>query len=151
MEKTMSERIVSFLGSLFPLYDMDYETTPWSARQLTTGATIQAVDESGSDEEQGLISIHWPGQSTPWIVDGAFVVTEALVRYVDLHGYGRSERERRGELQRMSDHFTFKTGASTYPNWESNDSEVFLLAGKLMRSAGKEVAVSLLKGALGIP
>jgi len=147
----MSERIVSFLGSLFPLYDMDYEARPWSARQLTTGVAIQSVDESNFDEERGLVSMQWPGQGEPWVVEGSFIATEALVRYVDLHGYGRTERERQRELQRMSEHFAFKTGAATYPSWENEDSEVFLLAGKLLRSAGKEVATSLLKSALGLP
>lgn len=150
MTDSMSHRIVQFLGSLWPLYDMDHETGTYAARQLTTGARITPIDEPNFEEDQGMVLMHWPG-AEPWMVEGRFLATEALVRYVDLHGYGLPGKQRRAELRRMSDHFAFKTGACTYLEWESETSEVFVLAGKVVRAAGKEVAMSIFKHALGLP
>lgn len=151
MNDSVSPRIVRFIGSLSPLYDMDYKSTPPSARQLSSGARISPVDESESDEEAGLVAIHWPRCHESWTVEGRYLATEALVRYVDLHGYGRSEKERRGELLRMSDHFAFKTGMGTYLELGDSSPEVFALLGKLVRSIGEDAVTGLLKSALGLP
>lgn len=151
-EKTMSERVVAFIGSLSPLYDMDYAEKPICARHLSTGARITPIDESIEGDECGLVALCYPGQTAPWVVESRFVATEALVRYVDVHHFGRPEKERRGELIRIADHFAFKTGASVYLQVDDDPrSEVFALSGKLLRELGTDVAVDVLKGLLHLP
>lgn len=61
MERSQSELIVRFIGSLLPLYDMEYDVDACHARPMVTGITLDVVDESAADEERGLIQLRHPG------------------------------------------------------------------------------------------
>jgi len=151
MQRGQSERIVRFIGSLLPLYDMEYGVEACRARQLATGITLDVVDESSADEERGLIQLRHPAAAESWTVEGRMLATEALRDYVDLQGFGLPEKARRREFQRMCEHFSFKTGAYTYMEWEDDQSEAWALAGRVLRALGKEAAMSSFKALIGVP
>lgn len=151
MERSQSERIVRFIGSLLPLYDMEHGVDACRARQLATGITLDVVDEGEAEEARGLIQLRHPGSGETWSVEGRMLATEALKQYVDLLGFGMPEKARRREFRRMCDHFAFKTGAFAYIEWEDDQSEALVLAGKVVRALGKEVAMSGFKSLLGLP
>jgi hypothetical protein len=150
MERSQSERIVRFIGSLLPLYDMEYGADACRARHLASGITLDVIDESAADEELGLIQLRHPASGETWTVEGRMLVTEALKHYVDLHGFGLPEKARRQEFRRMCDHFAFKTGAYAYTEWEDEQTEALAMAGRVVRALGKEVAMSGFKSLIGL-
>jgi len=151
VERSQSERIVRFIGSLLPLYAMEYGVEACRARQLATGITLDVVGDSEAEDAQGLIQLRHPSAGETWIVEGRMLATEALKQYVDLLGFGMPEKARRREFRRMCDHFAFKTGTYAYIEWEDDQSEALVLAGKVVRALGKEVAMSGFKSLLGLP
>lgn len=151
MTDPMSRRIVSFIGSLMPLYDVDYHAGQPVALQVATGVRFHPVDEAGFDEERGLLCLTHPSGGPGWQVEGRLVATDAIRAYVDLRGFGMSENARRDEFRRMCDHFAFKTGALAYVEWDDDDSEAWAMAGRVMRTVGKDVAIGVFKKILGLP
>lgn len=110
-----SQAVVHFLASLMPLYVGEQHEGTWSARSLHDGTLIFPVDESDWDEERGTVKVHWQGDPARTSeVDGPYLATLALERYVRLHGAGASEEAIAAELWHMAQHFTFKTGCEVY-------------------------------------
>lgn len=147
----MSRRIVSFIGSLMPLYDIAYANGQPVALQLATGVRLHPLDDAGHDEERGLLFLTHPAGGPGWQVEGRLLATDAIRAYTDLRGFGMPEKARRDEFRRMCAHFAFKTGAVAYVEWEDDDSEAWSMAGRVMRAVGKDVALGLFKKILGLP
>lgn len=110
-----SEAIVSFIGNLLPLYDSTQCEGIWCARSMQDGTLILPVDESEWDEARGIVRVRWHGDpQREQQVEGPWIATLALSRYVRLHGAGASEDAIAAELWHMARHFHFKTGCHAY-------------------------------------
>lgn len=109
-----SAAIVSFLANLLPLYDSERLDGLWCARSLHDGTLILPVDESEWDERR-TVRVRWQGDSQrETLVDGEYIATLALERYVRLHGMGSDEEAIAAELWFMAQHFGCKTGCELY-------------------------------------
>jgi hypothetical protein len=49
-----SEAVVGFIANLLPLYDGERNDDLWCARSLIDGTLILPIDESESEDEQGV-------------------------------------------------------------------------------------------------
>ena len=110
-----SEDVVGFIANLLPLYDGERHDGLCCARSLADGTLILPVDETSWDEERGTVKVWWQGDSQrEKLIDGTYIATLALERYVRLHGSGYPEEAIAGELWFMARHFHFKTGCYAY-------------------------------------
>ena len=90
-----SAAIVGFLANLLPLYGGELLDGLWCARSLHDGTLILPVDESEWDEEHGTVRVRWQGDpEREHQVDGSYIATLALVRYVELHHCGQPDKHR---------------------------------------------------------
>ena len=148
--KSKSEAIVSFLANLLPLWTAETYESVHAARSLVDGTLVLPVDCSDEPDSDDWLRVLWQGDpSRASVVDGSSYVTTAVVAYVRMHHLGRSNEQIRWELERMSQHFTFKTGGSLYLPYEPQDEA---LAGWVARASGElgnAALIELLKKAVG--
>ena len=145
-----SESIVSFIGNLMPLYDSERCQGVWCARSMQDGTLILPVDESEWDEERGTIRVRWQGDpQREQEVEGLWIATLALERYVRLHGAGASEEAIAAELWYMARHFHLKTGCHVYLPQLSEPSHPLVRAGRQLGELGRGVIVNIFSKAIG--
>ena len=76
---------------------------------------ILPFDESDWDEARGIVRVRWQGDpQREQQVEGPWIATLAIERYVRLHGAGAYEEAIAAELWYMARHFHFKTGCHVY-------------------------------------
>lgn len=140
-----SAAIVGFLANLLPLYTGEGRAGIGCARSLHDGTLIFPVDESGWDEERGTVRVHWQGDpQRETLIDGEYLATLALERYVRLHGTGASEEAIAAELWHMARHFRFKTGCSVYLPQLREPPHPLVGAGRTAMRMGEGLLVNLI-------
>ncbi|WP_159017620.1 hypothetical protein [Cognatiluteimonas profundi] len=146
-----STAIVGFLASLLPLYNGEQLNGVWCARSMQDGTLILPVDESGWDEELGTVLVRWQGDvQREQQVDGTFVSTLALVRYVEMHHLGQPPKHLASELEQMAQHFQFKTGCSLYLPYEKPSPDLTDAVSKAVGRMGESAVVNILMKAVGL-
>ena len=146
-----SAAIVGFLANLLPLYDGERLDGLWCARSLQDGTLILSVDESEWDEERGTVRVRWQGDSQrEALVDGEYLATLALERYVRLHGVGADEEAIAAELWFMARHFAFKTGCELYLPQLREPPGPLVRAGRVAMRMGEGVLVNVMSKVAGI-
>jgi hypothetical protein len=125
----MSERIIGFIANLLPLYTGQEIDGRWCAVCLADGTVVAPVAQDGDDAEDDRVVVYWQGDRTRRTeVQGALVAGQALLRYIELRGIGRSAEELRRERDGLAEHFEFKTGTSLYlaEGYEESDLQRML-------------------------
>jgi len=146
-----SAAIVGFLANLLPLYTGEQRDGTWCARSLHDGTLVLPVDESEWDEERGTVCVHWQGDSQrETLVDGEYLATLALERYVRLHGAGASEEAIAAELWFMARHFRIKTDCSVYLPQLPEPPHPLVRAGRAALRMGEGVLVNLISKLSGM-
>jgi hypothetical protein len=146
-----SAAIVGFLANLLPLYSGEQRDGVWCARSMLDGTLVLSVDESGHDEELGIVCVHWQGDSQrEQHVDGTYIATLALVRYVELHHLGRPGPHVAAELEGLAQHFHFKTGCSLYLPYDKPAPDLANAVSKAVGRMGESTVVGLLLKAAGL-
>jgi hypothetical protein len=149
MHDRLSDRIVSFIAGLLPLYVNDAHDGIYCARSLVDGTLIlpMAADE---DSEDGFVEVHWQGDaSRSSIVQGVFVASVAVARYIELHAIPEGKQEK-SEFQHMSNHFTVKTGASLVFEADDSDAELYRWIGRVADRVGVQAVIEILKKSMGL-
>lgn len=145
-----SEAVVSFIGNLLPLYDSMQCEGIWCARSMQDGTLILPVDESEWDEERGTVRVRWQGDPLrEQQVEGAWIATLAIERYVRLHGTGANEEAIAAELWYMAKHFHFKTGCHAYLPQLLDPPRALVRAGRQLSNYGRDVLVDMFSKAMG--
>lgn len=145
----LSHRIVDFISKLLPLYIHDEVNGAWGARSLVDGTLILPMDEP-EDHENGLVTVHWQGDtSRATIVQGVFLASYAVTKYVELHKLAGKVKDPKDEMLRLAHHFTVKTGTSLSFDMD-DDSELFRLIGKAVARVGQESVIELIKKSIGL-
>jgi len=85
----LSQRIVSFIAELLPIYTYQFADGHDCALSLIDGTLIMPLDESHAEHEEGWVAVLWQGDSrkrceTP----GNLLASQAILRHVELHGVG---------------------------------------------------------------
>jgi len=145
-----SQAIVGFLASLLPLYEGERRDNVWCARSLADGTLIFPVDETGWDEERGIVRVWWQGDPQREMeTDGDNIAALALERYVRLHGVGFSEEAIAAELYFLANHFMHKTGCQTYlPNLPDPPTQAVKAARAVLRM-GEGLLVNMMSKLVG--
>lgn len=145
---SLSQRIVNFIGGLLPLYIEDDVDGIWCARSLNDGTLICPVEEM-EDCEDGFVTVYWQGDpERQTLVQGAFMATLAVAKYVELHHMAEKAKGTRQEMERLAHHFTIKTGASL--TFEAPDSVLPELVAKAVGKVGEVAVTEILKKAVGL-
>lgn len=140
-----SESIVSFMGNLLPLYDSFQCDGIWCARSMQDGTLILPVDEAEWEEERGTVRVRWQGDPLrEQQVEGLWIATLALERYVRLHGAGYDEETIGAELWFMANHFHHKTGCHVYLPQLQEPASRLQKMGRLAKRMGEGLLVSML-------
>lgn len=151
MNDTLSERVVSFIANLIPLYNSEQVGDVWCARSLTDGTLIKPVPmEEG--EEDAWVDVLWQGdESRTTRVLSFLIASNAIARYAELHtAFSHPKSAARFEAQRMAEHFTFKTGQSVVFDAPDADEELLYWLREGARHLGKDTIISLLKKSIGL-
>jgi hypothetical protein len=144
---SLSQAIVQFIDHLHPLYIHDEVDGVACARSLTDGTLILPLDEP-EENENGLVAVHWQGDSSrQTVVQGVYMASLAVARYVELHHMAENAKGTRDEMERLSHHFTVKTGESLV--FESPDSGLFELVAKAVGKVGEAAVMEILKKQVG--
>ena len=144
---SLSQDIVQFIGNLLPLYIGDEVDGVWCARSLTDGTLICSVEEM-EGYENGFVTVHWQGDpARQTLVQGTFMASLAVANYVELHHMAEKAKGTREEMERLANHFTFKTGESL--TFEALDLELLEWMGKAVNKAGQTAVVEILKKLAG--
>lgn len=147
MSENPSQRIVNFIGHLLPLYVQENVNGVWCARSLSDGTLILPIDET-EDTADGFVAVHWQGDPTRRTeVQGVFIASVAVARYVELHHTATQSKSMRDEMEHISNHFTVKTGASL--TFEEPGSDLLNLIGQAVGKVGEAGVMELLKKAIG--
>lgn len=145
---SLSKNIVQFIDHLSPLYIHDKVDGVWCARSLSDGTLICPFMET-EDDENGFVTVHWQGDpSRQTVVQGVFMASLAVARYVELHHMAANAKATRDEMERLSNHFTFKTGESLI--FETRDSGLYELIGKAVLKVGEATVTEILKKQIGL-
>lgn len=145
----LSHRIVDFISKLLPLYIHDEVNGVWGARSLVDGTLILPMDEP-EDHENGFVTVHWQGDSSrATIVQGVFLASYAVTKYVELHKLAGRVKDTKDEMLRLGHHFTVKTGESLSFDMDE-DSELFQLIGKAVSKLGQVTVAELIKKSIGL-
>ncbi len=140
-----SESIVSFIGNLLPLYDSTQCEGIWCARSMQDGTLILPVDESEWDAARGSVRVRWQGDpQREQQVEGPWIATLALERYVRLHGAGYDEETIGAELWFMANHFHHKTGCHVYLPQLREPASRLTKMGRVAKRMGEGLLVSML-------
>lgn len=146
----LSQAIVQFIDHLHPLYIHDEVDGVMCARSLTDGTLIYPIDE-GDEDENGYVTVHWQGDpSRQTVVQGVYLASLAVARYVELHHMAENAKATRDEMERLSHHFTVKTGESLTFEFELPDSGLFDMVGKAAGKVGEAALIEILKKTLGL-
>ncbi|WP_062355578.1 hypothetical protein [Pseudoxanthomonas mexicana] len=142
-----SAAIVGFIANLTPLYDGERVGAAWAARSLQDGTLLLPVDESEWDEERGTVLVRWQGDPMrEQQVEGTYLATLAVVRYVELHHLGQPAEHVAAVLQHLSQHFQFKTGCDLYlPETGTSPDLVDAVSGAVRRLGADAVSNLLLR------
>lgn len=144
----LSQRIVQFIDHLHPLYMHDQVDGVWCARSLTDGTLIIPVDEP-EDEENGFVTVHWQGDPTRQsMILGVYMASLAVARYVELQHMATDSKHTRGEMERMSSHFTVKTGETLI--FGSPNSGLLEVMTKAVGKLGEAAVIEILKKQVGL-
>ncbi len=145
----LSQRIVQFIDHLHPLYIHDEVNGVMCARSLTDGTLILPFDEEGGEDDVGFVTVHWQGDpARQTLVQGVFMASLAVARYVELHHMAENAKATRDEMERLSHHFTVKTGESL--NFDSSDSGLLDMVGKAVGKVGEAALIEILKKQVGL-
>jgi hypothetical protein len=145
---SLSQAIVQFIDHLHPLYIHDQVDGVWCARSLSDGTLICPVEED-DDNQNGFVSVHWQGDpSRQTVVQGVYMASLAVARYVELHHMAENAKGTRDEMERLSHHFTFKTGESLI--FESPDSGLLEMVVKAVGKVGETAVMEILKKQIGL-
>ena len=145
---SLSAAIVQFIDHLHPLYMHEQVNGVWCARSLSEGTLIFPMDEP-DENENGFVTVHWQGDAArQTVVQGVYIASLAVARYVELHHLAETAKGTRGEMERLSHHFTVKTGETLI--FEAPDSDLFALVAKVVSKAGESVVIDLLKKQIGL-
>lgn len=148
MNTGLSQRIVTFIGHLLPLYVQEQVDEVSCARSLGDGTLIVPVDEDPEDEN-GWVTVCWQGDpARKTMVQGQFMASLALARYVELHHLASGAEGTRTEMQRLSQHFAVKTGESLV--FESPSSELIEWIAKVAPRVGEKALLEALKKLVGL-
>jgi len=165
---TQSERIVDFIASLMPLYTGQNTDGRRCAVSLIDGTVIAPIANQGDDEAGGRdgrnvgdvvvggddddwVAVYWQGdRSRRTEVQGSLIAGQALLRYIELRGVGRSADELRRERDGLAEHFAFKTGASLYLAEGYEEPELQRMLRKAVSKLGPAVVAGLLRKAVGL-
>lgn len=144
----LSQSIVDFIGHLMPLYTQEWVGGALCARSLSDGTLVLPMEEP-QGEEGGWVSVHWqgdPNRSTQ--VQGVYMASIAIARYVELHHVATHSREMRTQMDHFSHHFTVKTGESLL--FEEPEESLMPLVLKAVGKFGETAVVEVLKKQLGL-
>jgi hypothetical protein len=145
---SLSQRIVDFIGGLLPLYIEDEVDGVWCARSLSDGTLICPVEEMEACED-GFVTVHWQGdQARQTLVQGQFMASLAVAKYVELHYLAENAKGPREEIEHLANHFTVKTGALL--TFQLPDSELPELIGKAVGKVGEAVVTEAIKKLVGL-
>jgi hypothetical protein len=144
----LSERIVQFIGNLLPLYVQDHAHGVMCARSLNDGTLIIPISAPDEDEN-GFVAVHWQGDpARQSMVQGVFMASLAVARYVELHYLAEQAKGTRDEIERLSHHFTVKTGESLV--FEAPDSDLLELIGAAVGKVGEVALAEAIKRTAGL-
>ena len=145
---SLSKAIVQFIDHLHPLYIHDEVDGVWCARSLTDGTLILPLDEP-EENENGLVAVHWQGDpARRTVVPGVYMASLAVARYVELHHMAENAKGTRDEMERLSHHFTVKTGESLI--FEAPESGLLELVVKAVGKVGEAAVIEILKKQVGL-
>lgn len=165
---TQSERTVSFIASLMPLYTGQNIDGCGCAVSLIDGTVVVPIANHGDDEagdrdgrnvgdgggddgDDDWVVVYWQGdRSRRTEVQGSLIAGQALLRYIELRGVGRSADELRRERDGLAEHFAFKTGASICLAEGYEESELQRMLRKAVSKLGPAVVADLLRKAVGL-
>lgn len=148
---TQSEAIVGFIANLMPIYTGQKIDDSWCAVSLTDGTIIAPAPQAGDDEDDDWVVVYWQGdRSRRTEVQGSLFAGQALLRYIELRGIGRSSDELRRERDGLAEHFAFKTGASIYLAEGYEDSELQRVLRKAASKFGPAFVVTAVRKAFGL-
>lgn len=148
MSDNPSQRIVNFIGHLLPLYVEENVNGVWCARSLGDGTLILPIDEP-EETADGFVAVHWQGDPTRRTeVQGVFIASVAVSRYIELHHTATFSKEMRSEMENISDHFTVKTGETL--TFEAPGSDLLDMIGRAVDKVGEATVMDLLKKAAGL-
>ncbi len=143
-----SQRIVNFIGNLYPLYVQEDVNGVWCARSLSDGTLILPLGEP-EDSSDGFVSVHWQGDPTRRTeVQGVFIASVAVARYVELNHTATHSKPMRDAMEHISNHFTVKTGEAL--TFEAPDSGLLSLVGQAVGRLGEAAVIEVLKKQLGL-
>lgn len=146
-----SQRVVSFIGNLAPLFHTEEIDHGRAARSLRDGTLIKASAVDEAEPEDAYVVVWWqgdPGRASE--VPAYMMASNALVEYVRFHSVGHDVEHAANLLAHLSQHFGHKTGASLYLPYRE---EEFAFLGKVLKAAekaGPKLAWEILKKGLGL-
>lgn len=118
------------------------------ARSLTDGTLILPLDEP-EEYENGLVAVHWQGDSSrQTVVQGVYMASLAVAKYVELHHMAENAKGTRDEVERLSHHFTVKTGESLI--FEAPESGLLELVVEAVSKVGEAAVIEILKKQVGL-
>lgn len=148
---TQSERIVGFIANLLPLYTGQNIDGYWCAVSLTDGTIIAPVLQADDEDEHDWVVVYWQGDSSRRTeVQGSLVAGQALLRYIELRGVGRSADELRRERDGVAEHFAFKTGASLYLAQGYEEPELQRMLRKAISKFGPAFVAAAIRKTFGL-
>lgn len=145
---SQSRAIVSFIANLLPLYTGEEASGVWCARSLADGTLILPLEGDGDDGD-AFVTVLWQGDpQRSSVVLASFVASLAVVRYVELRFMAESSKDTKNEMERLAQHYRFKTGDSLC--FEAPSSGVAELVGKAVSKVGEAAVTEALKKILGM-
>lgn len=145
---SQSRAIVSFIANLLPLYTGEEASGVWCARSLSDGTLILPLEGDGDDED-AFVTVLWQGDpQRSSVVLASFVASLAVARYVELRFMAESSKDTKSEMERLAQHYKFKTGDSLC--FEAPSSGVAELVGKAVSKVGEAAVTEALKKILGM-
>ncbi|ODT98500.1 MAG: hypothetical protein ABS83_04315 [Rhodospirillales bacterium SCN 65-16] len=148
---SQSRAIVSFIANLLPLYTGEEASGIWCARSLSDGTLILPLEGDGDDGDHGdaFVTVLWQGDpQRSSVVLASFVASLAVARYVELRFMAESSKDTKNEMERLAQHYRFKTGDSLC--FEAPSSGVAELVGKAVSKVGEAAVTEALKKILGM-
>lgn len=148
MMDNSSQRIVTFIGHLLPLYVEEKVNGLWCARSLTDGTLILPID-APEESSDGFVTVHWQGNPTRRTeVQGVYMARVAITRYVEFHHAATDSKPLRDEMERLSHHFTVKTGEAL--TFEEADAGLYGMVSQAVGKLGEAAVIELLKKQIGL-
>lgn len=146
-----SQRYVSFIGNLMPLYQHEQVDNLSAARSLRDGTLMLPkldIDDSLDDD---WITVWWQGDCRRASnVDGTQLASIALVDYVQFHSAGKTPQHLAGMIEHLSQHFTFKTGGHLHLPYAEDELQAFAKILEMVKRYGPDLALDALKKTLGL-